>query len=292
MSVGVRFHDGTYFHELVRKRGMDDNVLKVFRQLVYAYYKRNGRKFPWRNEALTPYHVFVSEIMLQQTQAERVAQKYPGFIALFPDFSSLALTPLEQLLRAWQGLGYNRRALALRRSAEIIIDRHSGLVPDNADELMALPGIGHATASSILAFAFNKPVVFIETNIRAVYIHLFFKDRADVADLEILPLVERSLDRKNPRRWYNALMDYGVMLKSMHHNPARRSKHYKKQSLFFGSHRQKRSMILKIALDTPGMSARKISALLNSSTTDANGVLAELVDEGFLFREHGRYFVR
>jgi A/G-specific adenine glycosylase len=292
VSVRGGSYDGASFHELIRKRGIDNNVLKVFRQIVYAYYERNARKFPWRNDALTPYHVFVSEIMLQQTQAERVAQKYPGFIALFPDFSSLALTPLEQLLRAWQGLGYNRRALALRRSAEIIINRHSGLVPNNADELKALPGIGHATASSILAFAFNKPVVFIETNIRAVYIHLFFKDRADVADGEILPLVERSLDRKNPRRWYNALMDYGVMLKSIHHNPARRSKHYKKQSVFHGSHRQKRSTILKMALDHPGMSARKISTLLNSSTTDANEVLAELVDEGFLFREHGRYFVR
>ncbi len=292
MSVRVSSHVGAAFLDLVRERGIDDSVLKVFRQLVYAYYESNGRKFPWRNEALTPYHVFVSEIMLQQTQAERVAQKYPGFIALFPDFTSLALTPLEQLLRAWQGLGYNRRALALKRSAEIIIDRHAGRVPDNADELMALPGIGHATASSILAFAFNKPVVFIETNIRAVYIQLFFSGREDVADGEILPLVERSLDRKNPREWYNALMDYGVMLKSMHHNPARRSKHYKKQTVFNGSHRHKRSTILRTTLDNPGISARKIAVLLNLTAVDARGVLSELVDEGFLFLEYGRYFIR
>lgn len=292
MSVGNSTHNRESFDELVLKRGIDNKVLKVFRKIVYAYYERYGRKFPWRNEALTPYHVLVSEIMLQQTQAERVAQKYPGFIALFPDFTSLALTPLEQLLRAWQGLGYNRRALALKRSAEIIIDRHAGRVPDNADELMALPGIGHATASSILAFAFNKPVVFIETNIRAVYIQLFFSGREDVADGEILPLVERSLDRKNPREWYNALMDYGVMLKSMHRNPARRSRHYKKQTVFHGSHRQRRSGVLRVILDNPGISAGNIAILLNLTMTDTVRVLSELVDEGFLLLEHGRYFIR
>lgn len=292
MYLGRGSHNGTAFHALVRENGVDDTVLTVFRRLVYAHYKLNGRKFPWRNEALTPYHVFVSEMMLQQTQAERVAQKFPGFVTLFPDFTSLALTPFEQLLRAWQGLGYNRRALALRRSAEIIIDRHSGRVPDNTMELMALPGIGHATASSILAFAYNKPVVFIETNIRSVYIQMFFSGRADVADGEILPLVERTLDGKNPREWYNALMDYGVMLKSMYHNPARRSRQYRKQTAFHGSHRQKRSTILRMVLDNPGISARKIAALLDSTAADARGVLLELVDEGFLFLEHGRYFVR
>ena len=284
--------DTSVLAELVRERGPDAEVMSVFRGLVYGYYARNARALPWRGEALTPYHVLVSEVMLQQTQADRVAKKFDGFIASFPDLHSLALTPLEPLLRAWQGLGYNRRALALKKTAGIIVDCHSGTVPDNVDDLAALPGIGRATASAILAFAYNKPVVFIETNIRTVFIHIFFADRPNVSDKEILPLAERSLDRKNPRRWYNALMDYGVMLKSGFGNPSRRSSCYKKQAAFNGSHRQMRGAILKAVLGNAGTSAEVLAGLLGFDTLAVSATLAEMVKEEFLYREKDCFFIR
>jgi A/G-specific adenine glycosylase len=283
--------DGT-LASLVRDGGMDEEVISAFRGLVYGYYERYGRNLPWRGVALTPYHVLVSEVMLQQTQADRVARKFDEFIAAFPNVRVLALTPLEPLLRVWQGLGYNRRAIALKKTAGIIVERHSGMVPDNTDDLAALPGIGRATASSILAFAYNKPVVFIETNIRTVFIHLFFSDRPNVTDEDIRPLVERSLDRDNPGRWYNALMDYGVMLKSRYGNPSRRSSRYKKQSAFHGSHRQTRGTILKSVLGNSGISLAELIGLLGLDPLAIRTALAELVEEEFLYQENDRFFIR
>ncbi len=292
MRHEINIEDEGILAGLVRDRGMDAEVLSAFKELVYGYYERHGRALPWRNEALTPYHVLVSEIMLQQTQADRVAKKFGEFIRAFPDICTLALAPLEQLLGMWQGLGYNRRALALRKTAGIIVERHCGIVPDNVDDLAALPGIGRATASSILAFAYNKPVVFIETNIRTVFIHLFFSDRADVSDKEILPLAECALDRENPRRWYNALMDYGVMLKSRYGNPSRRSTHYKKQPAFNGSHRQTRGAILRAVLGNSGITVPALTTLLGFDSHAVHSVLEELVEEEFIRSNDDRLFIK
>ena len=181
--------------------------------MILAHYRAHGRRdLPWR-KTKDPYRILVSEFMLQQTQVARVAEKYEPFIERFPDFASLARAPLGDVIRAWSGLGYNRRALHLRETARIVVSRFDGRLPRGFDDLRALPGIGAATAAEIMNFAFNEPRAFIETNVRAVYIHHFFPGRKKVADAEILPLVERTLDAKNPRRWFYALMDYGVMLK-------------------------------------------------------------------------------
>jgi A/G-specific adenine glycosylase len=176
----------------------------------------------WRHSD-DPYRILVSEIMLQQTQVERVAVKYPTFIAAFPDAATLARAPQSAVIAAWQGMGYNRRAIALKKCAEKITDEYGGTVPRDPDVLATFPGIGPATASSICAFAFNLPVVFIETNIRRVFIHSFFPDKEIVTDQEILPLVERALDREQPRVWYWALMDLGTELKKQMPNPNRKS---------------------------------------------------------------------
>ncbi|MBW2673275.1 MAG: A/G-specific adenine glycosylase, partial [Deltaproteobacteria bacterium] len=222
--------------------------MAAFRTTVYGYYERHGRSFPWR-ETADPYRILVSEVMLQQTQAPRVLLKYERFLHLFPNVATLAAASLHDVLGAWQGLGYNRRALALKQSAQQIVALHGGIVPRDEESLVSLPGIGPATARAVRAFAFNEPVILIETNIRAVFIHHFFPQEETVADSNLRPLIEKTLDQKEPGRWYNALMDYGTFLKKAHANPARRSSHHQRQSLFEGSVRQVRGAILRLILE-------------------------------------------
>ncbi len=175
------------------KEGLSDRVIDDFRRIILGYYNKNKRKFPFR-ETRNEYYVLVSEIMLQQTQTGAVAEKFLKFIELFPDFASLARASLEDVLNAWQGLGYNRRALALKTIAEKIVKNHRGKLPRDKEILISFPQIGDSTASSILAFAFNEPTVFIETNIRRVYLYYFFPDQYVVKDTEIYPIVEKTLD--------------------------------------------------------------------------------------------------
>jgi A/G-specific adenine glycosylase len=256
-----------------------------FKKTIWDYYRAHLRSFRWREE-LDPYFVVVSEVMLQQTQAPRVVAKFDSFIKAFPDFDALASAPLRSVLREWQGLGYNRRGMNLKKLAEVITTRHNGHVPETAAELIELPGIGPHTAGSILAFAHNIAEPFIETNIRSVFIHFFFKGKSAVSDAEIRLLVEKTLDRLNPREWYWALMDYGVMLKKLHSNPSRKSAHYKTQSRFKGSNRELRSQILQMIIKK-----RKISekSLVSTIKTDhkAEAILLNIADlerEGFIAR--------
>jgi A/G-specific adenine glycosylase len=197
--------------------------------------------------------------MLQQTQAPRVVSKYLSFLKKFPDFESLAKANLPDVLTEWQGLGYNRRGMYLKKIAETISLQPSiGQLPRTYEDLIVLPGIGPNTAGSILAFAYNIPWPFIETNIRSVYIHFFFaKTKRKITDTEILSIVEKTLDKKNAREWFFALMDYGVMIKSSARkdsdktglsDPARKSALYKKQSTFKGSNRELRAKILRFVL--------------------------------------------
>lgn len=188
----------------------------------------------------------VSEVMLQQTQVPRVAVTYPDFIARFPDVQSLARAPLRRVLAAWSGLGYNRRALYLKRAAQAIVAEHGGVVPDSLPELVRLPGIGANTAGAILAYAFDRQAVFIETNIRTVYADRFFPSRRPVGDRELLPLVALTLDRRHPRRWYSALMDYGAWLRRRRGGPVRRGARPGRQGRFEGSDRQLRGAIVRL----------------------------------------------
>jgi A/G-specific adenine glycosylase len=174
--------------------------MKSFRRTVYDHYRKHYRPMPWR-DTRDPYRILVSEIMLQQTQVSRVLEKYKEFIRRFPTMRRLGRAPLADVLAAWQGLGYNRRALALKRLAAEVAARYGGHLPADREALESLPGIGEATAGAIMAYAFNEPAVYIETNIRTVYIHHFFKDRAGVRDEELVPYIEKTLDRENPREW-------------------------------------------------------------------------------------------
>lgn len=256
-----------------------------FRRIICEYYMQQGRLLPWRMTD-DPYRILVSEIMLQQTGVDRVCAKYGPFIDLFPGFESLAAAPLKEVLSAWQGLGYNRRALFLKQAAVRITGELEGRLPRSVDGLVSLPGIGRATACAIAAFAFNTPVVFIETNIRTVFIRFFFGNKARVSDREIMPLVESTLDRDDPRNWYYALMDYGTMLKKQGEKGHRRSTGYKKQSRFSGSNREIRGKILRLLASGITLSETELMAGFDEPGERIGKNLRDLCAEGFL-RETG-----
>ncbi len=269
---------------------LNPEAVTFFQQAIYSRYYFNPRPMPWR-ETRDPYRILVSEVMLQQTQVERVKPKYSQFLALFPTASDLASASLAEVLHAWQGLGYNRRAVALKRCTEEIQDRFNGCFPTTIHELESLPGIGHYTARAVAAFAFEIPEAFIETNIRTVFIHFFFHGREGVHDREIMPLVLLTLDRNKPREWYYALMDFGVQLKQLYPNPNRRSRHHVPQSKFEGSNRQLRSRMLRAVLESPGISVCDLVEILAAERGAVERNLAAMEREGFLCRTGDRYQV-
>jgi A/G-specific adenine glycosylase len=265
--------------------------LAAFRETVQEHYRQQGRALPWR-ETCDPYAILVSEIMLQQTQVDRVRDKYRAFLAAFPGFVDLARAELSSVLSLWQGLGYNRRAVALRQCAVAVVERFGGALPKEINELQSLSGIGPYTARAVALFAFGEPTPFIETNIRSVFIHHFFADHEQVPDRDLLPLVEITLDRENPRDWYYALMDYGAMLKKSGVNPSRKSAHHAIQSPFRGSNREQRSRLLKLILASPGISEAELMDRIQATAHQVRKNLQQLSREGFISEEAGRYRVR
>ena len=239
---------------------------------------------PWR-QTTDPYKIFISEVMLQQTQVDRVIPKFESFIQKFPTIQHLASAEFKDVLLQWSGLGYNRRALWLHQAAKEVTEKYSGIIPDSIEKLTQLKGVGHNTAAAICAYAFNRPVNYIETNIRAVFIHHFFQDRDDVHDKELLPLVEEYVDKIHPREWYWALMDYGVYLKKLHKNPARMSKHHIKQSTFEGSNRQLRGRILKLLLEEGAVSLGMVAERFPTKEAKVEDVFEDLVNEGLVVRD-------
>lgn len=262
--------------------------MRKFQRLVYAHYAKYGRALAWRNTH-NPYHILVSEIMLQQTQVSRVLVKYPQFIRRFPTIEKLAKASLGDIMFVWQGLGYNRRALALKKIAETIVSDYHGKVPSDRKVLRGLPGIGEATSGALCAFAFNLPEVFVETNIRSVFIHHFFRDRHNVSDAELIPYIDKTLDRKNPRKWYYALMDYGVSLKGKLANPSRKSLHHRRQSTFKGSDRQIRGAIIRVLVARTRISEQALFEKLDFEKDRVKRAVEALKNEGLL-KQEGRFY--
>lgn len=263
---------------------MHDSSIEQFRQLIWDFYEKNRRDFPWRYVE-NSYYVLLSEVMLQQTQTFRVESKFIQFINKFPSINSLAQASWPDVLLAWQGLGYNSRAKRLHLTAQKIMAEFNGVVPTCPEILITMPGIGPYTASSICAFAFNKPTVFVETNIRAVYIYHFFPGKEKIGDQQILPLVKETLDISDPRSWYYALMDYGVYLKKHASNPTKRSKHYAKQSKFDGSDRQIRSMILRKLLEVKSIDTDELIKSIDREPARVYRIVEQLLNEN-LITEH------
>jgi A/G-specific adenine glycosylase len=264
-----------------------------FRNIIYTNFKKAGRVFPWREDT-NPWGVLVSEFMLQQTQTDRVIPYWERWMKLWPAPGDLAKASLEEVLREWSGLGYNRRARYLKECARIIAGEHRGKVPGTPGELLPLPGIGAYTAGAISCFAYNYPAVFIETNIRATVIHFFFQNpqgpaSGKVTDAEIFPILERVLDTKNPRKWYWALMDYGAALKKITANPNRRSAHYTRQNPFEGSFRQIRGRLVRTLVSQGPASAKELWERTGIEPQDIYKALEALKKESMVAEEEGVY---
>ncbi|MCA9325917.1 A/G-specific adenine glycosylase [Candidatus Saccharibacteria bacterium] len=262
---------------------------RQFVDTVWQFWRKEGRHdLPWR-QTTDPYRILVSEVMLQQTQVERVIPKYRVFMKRWGSARALARAPLAEVIKAWQGLGYNSRAKRLRECAEVVVSEYQGHFPADYGALKALPGIGPYTAGAVMAFAFNKPAPIIETNIRSVYLHHFFADATDVPDEAIMALVTRTLATENPREWYWALMDYGVYIKKTFGNPNSRSKNFAKQSRFVGSDRQIRGAIVRMLTEV--MCTRKVlhKRLSQFDMVRIDVQLEKLLAEGMIEKRGQRF---
>ena len=259
-----------------------------FNNEVQKYYHNHKRDLPWRRTK-NPYKILVSEVMLQQTQVARVQPKYRVFLKAFPNFSVLSRASIRDILQVWQGLGYNRRALALKKLSEIVMTEYRGKLPEDPELLSELPGIGKATAGAIAAFAFNRPVLFVETNIRRVFLYHFFRGKEEVPDDKIVAILKLAMDGQNPREWYYALMDYGTWLGTFPGNPNRRSAHYAKQSPFHGSNREVRGKILTLLLVRKFLTRGEIAKHLFQQQKRVRAILTHLEQEGFVVKENDTF---
>jgi A/G-specific adenine glycosylase len=264
-----------------------------FRKKVLSYHSRYGRHtLPWR-KTTDPYKILVSEIMLQQTQVERVIPKYKAFIKKFPNVQSLANASLGDVLTLWVGLGYNRRAKYLYEAARSIYVQHGGVFPKTVAELQSLPGVGAYTAGAVAAFAYSTPVAMLETNIRTVLLHHYYDSAGPrtISDTELLLLTKRVLPKQHIRTWYYALMDYGVYIKKTYGSNNHQSKHYTKQSIFNGSDRQVRGSIIRVLSNT----RIPLSLVLlkkqcdYSAVSQLNAQLTALHTEGLIEKQGTKY---
>ncbi len=188
---------------------MEKKEILPFQNMIFDWWKRNKRDLSWRRTH-DPYKILVSEVMLQQTQVFRVIPKYSEFIQAYPTVSDLAQASTADILRMWKGMGYNRRALYLKKTAEIITTQFGAEFPDNEEELVKLPGLGTYTARALLVFAFKQNIAAVDINIRKIIIHFFFHDIDQKP-----PVIQKVADQLVPARmsweWHQALMDYGAI---------------------------------------------------------------------------------
>jgi A/G-specific adenine glycosylase len=269
---------------------MNEKEIRSFQRTVY----KNAsplRLLPWRwND--NPYHVVVSELMLQQTQVDRVLPRFEEFTICFPSFRALANASFEEVFSRWQGLGYNRRAQHLHTLAKIVSTDYLGELPRCKELLRTLPGIGTYTAAAISVIAFQEPAAMIETNIRTAYHHSFFSGEEGIRDAQLLPIIEQTIDKDDCRSWFYALMDYGSKLKSVHRGIGQMSAHYKKQSKFVGSNRQARGQILSLLSKVGPCRLLQLVAEVGREKDEVMRIVISLEKEAFVVRDRwGRYTI-
>lgn len=255
-----------------------------FLSVLYTQHEALYRDMPWRQDT-RGYYVLVSELMLQQTQVDRVIPKFHQFIATFPDVAALADASLADVLTQWSGLGYNRRAKYLHLASQRIVAHHDGVVPRQHEQLVQLPGVGVNTAGAIIAYVYDDPVLFVETNIRTVLLHHFFEGQTDVSDRALLVQLEQVLDRANPRKFYWAMMDYGTWLKKNGVRNITASKHYRKQKPLAGSVREVRGQIIR-ALTVRDETVADLQTVFDGGDGRFETALTQLEAEG-LIQIHG-----
>lgn len=233
-----------------------DRVRRMQRTL-FRWYKVHGRhELPWRNNP-TPYRILVSEFMLQQTQVSRVVPKYIVFLEKYPTPRALAKASSADVLRAWSGLGYNRRAVHLHRAVAAVVSEHRGRFPRSNKQLRRLPGIGQYTAAALRVFAWNLDDVAIDTNVRRVLAHEF-RLSGRVHEKQLQELAWQSLPRGRAREWHSALMDYGSAVTTTRRRVTIIGK---KQTQFIGSVREVRGWIVRTLAAHGAQSIKHLAVL-------------------------------
>ncbi len=252
----------------------------AFQQKILSFYSGEKRDLPWRRTT-DPYCILVSEVMLQQTQVDRVIPYYEKWIARWPTFGDLAVAEKSELLAYWSGLGYNSRPIRLQKLAQRVVELDS--FPTDRDELLKLPGIGPYTAGAVLAFAFNLEVPCVDTNIRRVLIHELGLSE-DISAKELEEIALSCVPKGKAREWYNALMDYGAMVKT-----ARKTgiKSTSRQSTFEGSSRQIRGKVLRLLLAEKKMSYDGLMQRIEDVRLD--DVLKGMIKDGVVVEDKGEF---
>jgi A/G-specific adenine glycosylase len=268
---------------------LDSNKIEAFQKKIWHFFSIHNRLFPWR-ETENSYAILVSEIMLQQTQTERVIPKYEEFLSAFPTFKKLARAPFNEVLKIWNGLGYNRRAKAVHECAKIVVDKYKGILPSREEDILQLPGVGEYTCNALQAFVYHRPVIVLETNIRTVYLHEWFqRTRRKIHDKEIKQLIAQTLSPDNPREWYYALMDYGASIKTQYPDINSKSFHYKKQSPFKGSIREIRGKVLKHLLHYEVLTVEQLSVYIKDGRVSE--VIRSMEREDLIKRDRNGYTI-
>jgi A/G-specific adenine glycosylase len=269
---------------------MDKNIseekIQEFQKKIFSWWETNRRDFPWRITN-NPYHILVSEFMLQQTQTSRVMRVYENFLKNWPTKAELAEEASSNVIKFWSEnrLGYNRRAKWLHEA--IIYLNKLDAFPKDPKELRKIKGIGSYSSRSILIFAFNHNLATIDTNIRRILIDQGFANE-ETKDSELLSIAEKLLPHDKSRDWHNALMDYGAILKT-----ARKTgiKPRTRQKPFKNSTRAHRGSIIRLLSSQNGGSFEEISAAIKISKESLNTILSSLINDQMITEKDGKYFI-
>ncbi len=270
----------------------EQEKISAFQKKILLWYSLNQRDLPWR-KTRNAYTILVSEIMLQQTQVTRVVPKFEAWMSAFPTVQALAKASVADVLALWSGLGYNRRALNLKKTAQTVVDHYEGIFPKTERELLSLPGIGPYTARAVLCFAYDKQVAVVDTNVRKVILTQFLHGQPDhtmrlgdasrlsVDEKHIASLADALLPVGKAYEWNQALMDYASAVLKKEKIPVQ------KQSTFLGSHRYYRGKILKELITRKTILYEDLGLLLKKDFTAEdeawlNGLVKELTSEGFV----------
>lgn len=254
-----------------------------FQEKILFWYSEHQRNLPWR-KTRDPYKILLSEVMSQQTQIQRVIPKYEAWLVVFPTIEKLAQATTPEVLRLWSGLGYNRRALNLQKTAKMIVDNYQGKFPTTPEELEKLPGIGRYTSRAVACFAFDKQVAVVDTNIRKVIAVEFFDGQLPTEKV-IEEVAQELLPVGKAYEWNQALMDYAGMMLKEYRIPV------PKQSHFFTSNRYVRGQIVKKLVTEHAVSLKELTKHFQKQGREVDQkvlekIVKELQKEGFLVQKN------
>jgi A/G-specific adenine glycosylase len=257
---------------------------KEFQTFIFSWWKKNRRELPWRRTH-DPYRILVSEVMLQQTQVSRVLPKYEEFLMLFPDVTALARATPASVLRAWKGMGYNRRALYLQKTAQTVITVYKGEFPKRESELLKLPGLGMYTTRAIMVFAYKQDVAMVDTNIRQIITHYFFAGVPQTPKI-IQEFADTLVPKGKSWEWHQALMDYGAL--AMPALRPRRKPTDKKSIPFRETNRFYRGRIIDClrerAMDEAQL-VKDMSARYDKPEDFVEVIIERLIDDGLVVKK-------